>query len=207
MFNTRASKNLAPSAAFNSQIFTSLFSINKLLLLNDFIINCDKIYADKVSSIEIDEKPCNLFETIAEKVEDRGNNIKDDTGLVTPYPEFNRLYGGLRPGNIYAIVSRPGQGKTTWINDICLKTSLKNNVKALILDTEMSAEEMQFRMISSISGVPMWYVETGNWRRNVEMTKKVNTTPAKRLNLRPNLQQFRYPIEDLLGTKEIIGAG
>ena len=36
-----------------------------------------------------------------------------------------------------------------WINDICLKTSLKNNVKALILDTEMSAEEMQFRMISS----------------------------------------------------------
>jgi replicative DNA helicase len=147
--------------------------------LNDFIINCDKIYADKISSIEIDEKPCNLFETIAEKVEDRGNNIKDDTGLVTPYPEFNRLYGGLRPGNIYAIVSRPGQGKTTWINDICLKTSLKNNVKALILDTEMSAEEMQFRMISSISGVPMWYVETGNWRKNADMTKKVREALKK----------------------------
>ncbi len=141
--------------------------------LTDFILSCDKIYAEKVSSIDIDEKPKNLFEDISAKVEDRGNNIKDDSGFLTPYPEFNRLYGGLRPGNIYAIVSRPGQGKTTWINDICLKTSLKNNIKALILDTEMSMEEMQFRMISSISGVPMWYVETGNWRRNSEMVKKV----------------------------------
>lgn len=147
--------------------------------LNDFILNCDKIYSEKISSIEIDEKPYNLFEGIAQKVEDRGNNIKNDTGLLTPYPEFNRLYGGLRPGNIYAIVSRPAQGKTTWINDICLKTSLKNNVKALILDTEMSAEEMQFRMISSLSGVPMWYVETGNWRRNAEMTKKVREALTK----------------------------
>lgn len=147
--------------------------------ITEFVLNCDKVYADKVSSIEIDEKPVNLFEDVAHKIEERGNNIQDDSGLLTPYPEFNRLYGGLRPGNIYAIVSRPAQGKTTWINDICLKTSLKNNVKALILDTEMSQEEMQFRMISSISGVPMWYVETGNWRKNAEMTKKVREALQK----------------------------
>jgi len=147
--------------------------------VTDFILNCDKVYSDKVSSIEVDEKPANLFENAAHKIEERGNNIQDDSGLLTPYPEFNRLYGGLRPGNIYAIVSRPAQGKTTWINDICLKTSLKNNVKALILDTEMSQEEMQFRMVSSISGVPMWYVETGNWRKNAEMTKKVREALKK----------------------------
>ena len=147
--------------------------------LDDFILNCDKIYSDKISTFEIDEKPVNLFDDIKSKVEERGNNIQEDTGLLTPYPEFNRLYGGLRPGNIYAIVSRPAQGKTTWINDICLKTSLKNNVKALILDTEMSKEEMQFRMISSISGVPMWYVETGNWRRNREMERKVREALEK----------------------------
>jgi len=158
--------------------------------ISDFVLSCDKIYAEKISSIEIDEKPYNLFEGIAEKVEERGNNIKDDTGLLTPYPEFNRLYGGLRPGNIYAIVSRPAQGKTTWINDICLKTSLKNNVKALILDTEMSAEEMQFRMISSMSGVPMWYVETGNWRRNAEMTKKVREALTKV----SNYQYYHYRV-------------
>jgi len=147
--------------------------------ISEFINNCDKIYADKISSIEIAENPSNLFDGIEEKVEERGNNICDDSGLLTPYPEFNRLYGGLRPGNIYAIVSRPAQGKTTWINDIALKTSLKNNVKALILDTEMSMEEMQFRMISSISKVPMWYIETGNWRRNVEMVKKVREAIKK----------------------------
>lgn len=147
--------------------------------LNEFIISCDKIYSDKISSIEIDDTPSDIFSDLEEKVEERGENISEDTGLLTEYKEFNRLYGGLRAGNIYAIVSRPGQGKTTWINDICLKTAHKNGVKALILDTEMSKEEIQFRIISGLSGVPMWYIETGNWRKNKEMVSKVRAAIKK----------------------------
>lgn len=149
------------------------------ITLNEFIISCDRIYSEKISSIEIEDTPADLFDDLEEKVEDRGNNISEDQGLLTEYPEFNRLYGGLRAGNIYAIVSRPGQGKTTWINDICLKTASKNKVKALILDTEMSKEEMQFRIISGLSGVPMWYIETGNWRKNKEMVSKVRSAISK----------------------------
>ena len=100
-------------------------------------------------------------------------NPIDETGFLTDYPEFNRLYGGLRPGNLYAIVARPGQGKSTWISDMALKTAVKNNIKVLVVDTEMYTVDIQFRMVAAISGVPIWYLETGNWRKNPEMIEKV----------------------------------
>lgn len=143
--------------------------------LSDFISKADNIYSDKIYEYSGEGEPSNLFEGISDLVEERGNNPENDPGYLTGYPEFNRLYGGLRGGNIYAIASRPGQGKTTWINDLLIKTSRKNNIKALILDTEMSKEEMQFRMAASISGVPSWYLETGNWRKNKEMIEKVRS--------------------------------
>jgi len=141
--------------------------------LSEFISGADKIYSDKIYEYVGETEPSNLFEDIDDLIEERGNKPKDDSGHLTPYNEFNRLYGGFRPGNLYAIASRPGQGKTTWINDVLFKTSVKNKIKALILDTEMSKEEMQFRMTAAISGVPVWYLETGNWRKNKEMMGKV----------------------------------
>lgn len=141
--------------------------------IDEIISSCDSIYGDKIASYILGEEAVELFEDMEEAIEERGNNPQEENGLMTPYPEFNRLYGGLMPGNIYAIASRPGQGKSTWINDMCMKTARANGVKALILDTEMSAEETQFRMASAISGVPLWYLQTGNWRKNAEMVVKV----------------------------------
>lgn len=147
--------------------------------IDHIISESDRIYGEKISSYELNDKPENLFEGIDDLIEARGNEPNDESGISTTYPEFNRMYGGLREGNIYAIVSRPAQGKTTWINDICFRTALKHNIPALILDTEMSREEMQFRMAASISGVPMWYIETGNWRKNKDMVDKVRDAIQK----------------------------
>ena len=84
--------------------------------LDEIISKCDSIYGEKISTYSFDDNPENVFDELEFKVEDRGNNPKNDTGLSTGYSEFNRLYGGLRDGNVYAIVSRPAQGKTTFIN-------------------------------------------------------------------------------------------
>ena len=110
--------------------------------IDTIISGADSIYGEKISSYELNDKPEDLFDGIEDLIEARGNEPDSESGISTPYPEFNRMYGGLRKGNIYAIVSRPAQGKTTWINDICFKTSVKHNIPALILDTEMSREEM-----------------------------------------------------------------
>lgn len=141
--------------------------------IDAIISGADSVYGEKMSSYELNDKPENLFDGIEDLIETKGNEPEEESGLSTTYPEFNRMYGGLRKGNIYAIVSRPAQGKTTWINDMCFKTAIKHKIPALVLDTEMSREEMQFRMAASITNVPMWYIETGNWRKNKEMVDKV----------------------------------
>ena len=144
--------------------------------IDEIISTCDKKYSSKMSEYAIESEPAKLFEGIEELVEERGNNPQEDSGLVTPYKDFNDTYGGLRAGNVYAICSRPGQGKTTWINDICFKTAHLNNIKVLILDTEMETEDIQFRMAASITGVSMWHLETGNWRKNSELVSRVRSS-------------------------------
>ena len=143
--------------------------------IDAIVSKVDEIYNNKVSQYYIEGEPVNLFEEMENIIEEIGNNPRDETGLKTPYNNFNNLYGGLKQGNIYSIVSRPGQGKSTWLNDIAYKTAnvFNKNTKALILDTEMSTLDTQMRLVASISGVPLWFIETGNWRKNPEMIQKV----------------------------------
>ena len=87
--------------------------------LDSIIASTDAIYSERVSSYSFEDDPQNVFDDLEFKIEERGNSPTDETGLSTTYNEFNRLFGGLRGGNIYAIVSRPAQGKTTFINELC----------------------------------------------------------------------------------------
>jgi len=160
--------------------------------LDEIIGKIDQIYNKKISSYSENDVPINIFDQVEDLIEEIGNSPKDETGLITPYNEFNRMYGGLKNGNIYAIASRPGQGKSTWLNDICFKTSInpKNKTKTLILDTEMQTIDIQLRMVASLTDVPVWYLETGNWRKNEEMTRKVREAWAKV----KNYEYFHYHV-------------
>ena len=148
---------------------------NGNLCFDDIISDVDRCLNDEIEKYGFESEPENLFEGMEELVEEAGNNPTKEFGFKTSFPEFNRLYGGLRPGNIYAFVARPGQGKTTFLNHLAFHTSLANNPrpKVLVLDTEMSSTELKFRMISSLTGVPVWHLETGNWRKNADFLKKV----------------------------------
>ena len=105
--------------------------------IDEIVSEVDTLYGDELKEIETTEQePELLLNDIEALVEERGENPCDESGFSTPYPEFNRLYGGLRPGNLYAVVARPGQGKSTFIADLCRKIAEKGEVKALLLDTE-----------------------------------------------------------------------
>lgn len=140
---------------------------------DEIIALADKMYGEKISAYNLNEKPEDLFDDIVDLIESRAENPINDTGLITPYKNFNEMYGGLRNGEVYAWVSRPKHGKSTILNDIAFKTSLLNpNCKALILDTEMQTIDMKFRIASSITGVPVWWLETGNYKKNKELYAK-----------------------------------
>lgn len=159
--------------------------------LSSIITQCDKIYADKVGSLYVKEQePVSLYDDILEQIELRGNNPIDEIGLKSPFPEFNRLYGGFRGGNFYVIVSRAKSGKTTVLNHLGVEVSKINDVPVLILDTEMNTESIKFRIAANITGVPLWYLETGQWRKKEEYVKKVRTFLMKEKLGKNKVQHF-----------------
>jgi len=143
--------------------------------IDEVVTNTDSLYNQDINAILSSEKPVDIFSDIDLIVEERGNNPVNDIGYPTPFPCFNQFNGGLRPKNIYAIVARPGQGKSNWLMEMSFGTSLVNdfNVKVLYLDTENEQEDVRNRMLSSISGVPFWYLETGNWKNHAEYEPKI----------------------------------
>ena len=51
--------------------------------LGDIISQCDSIYSEKISSFSFGDDPENVFENLEFKIEERGKNPQDDTGLST----------------------------------------------------------------------------------------------------------------------------
>jgi replicative DNA helicase len=141
--------------------------------LSKTITEIDGIYANKLNNYSIDIGEQHLFSGLSDLAEELGNNPIEEVGISTQFPEFNRLYGGLRPKNLYIIASRAKAGKSTLLSEISSEMSRIHKMPVLILDTEMSTREIQFRTIAAKSGVGLWYIETGNWRKNKEFTEKV----------------------------------
>ena len=120
-----------------------------------------------------------MFHGIEDLIQERANDPKEEMGLKTPYRNFDRMFGGIRKGNIYAWVSRPKHGKSTVLSHLATGMSVLNDCPALILDTEMATVDVQFRIASSVTGIPVWYLETGMWKKNDEMVKKFNDNKAR----------------------------
>lgn len=147
------------------------------------IDGADQIYNDRISVYDNGSNvPQNLFSSMEEIVEDRGNNPVEEFGMPGPHKRTHQLYGSLlRPGNITTITARSGVGKTQFCLDFCLKTSALNNfVPILHFDNgEMSQHELTMRLCASISGVPLHLIETGKWRRNPSTEQKVRAVFPK----------------------------
>lgn len=157
----------------------------------DIISRADSIYNQTIKNYSDIDAPLNIFEDLYEMVEERGNNPVEDYGYKTPFDNFNRLYGGLRPKNLYAFAARAGQGKSSLLSATALGCHLINpKVKVLYLDTEMSLIEQQTRMAANLSGVPLWYIETGNYRKSQEYLNKVRNA----LSTVKKYQYYHYQV-------------
>lgn len=148
---------------------------NGELKIDELIAGADKIYNDKLNQYAVEDEPKDLYGGIEEILNERGAQPQNELGLITPFLEFNTRYGGIRSGNgIYVITSRAKEGKSSFLLNMAQGvTVLNEDTICLYLDTEMQTEVSQFRAASANSGVPMWYLETGNFSRNKELAAKV----------------------------------
>lgn len=158
----------------------------------EIIDKCDIIYNKRINSYESNtSSPQNIYDTMEEIIEERGNNPVDDFGLAGPHQRLHEIYGSLlRPGNISVIVARSGIGKTQFCMDFCTKVSSNNNhVPILHFDNgEMSYEELTMRQCAALSGVQLSLLESGRWRQaGDETVNKIRSTWKKLKGM-----QFHY---------------
>ena len=151
------------------------------------IEEADKLYNQQINLYETGtDQPENIFDEMEALVEERGNNPVSEFGFAGPHPKLQDMYGSLlRPGNITVIVARSGVGKTQFCLDFTTKVSEQYEIPVLHFDNgEMSKEELIFRQCAAMSKVPMYLLESGNWRKAgteiVENVRSVWNTIKKR---------------------------
>jgi replicative DNA helicase len=85
------------------------------------------------------------------------------TGLPTGYDQLDQMTAGLQKGDLIIVAGRPSMGKTSFAMNIAEHAAISARVPVAIFSMEMSAEQLSFRMISSLGRVNQSHLRTGNF--------------------------------------------
>ena len=87
----------------------------------------------------------------------------DITGIPSGYTEFDKLTAGLQAGDLIIVAGRPSMGKTTLAVNIAENAAIGSKVPTAIFSMEMPAQQLAFRMISSLGRVDQSHLRTGRF--------------------------------------------
>ena len=109
------------------------------------------------------------LETI-EEIDRRSQSDHDVTGIATGYADLDEWTGGLQKSDLIILAARPSVGKTAFaLNMVCnIGAGLRNRKIAAdkrkavgVFSLEMSAPQINMRLLSTISTVPMHKMRSG----------------------------------------------
>lgn len=99
------------------------------------------------------------------------------TGIPTGFSDMDEMTSGLQRGDLIVIAGRPSMGKTALAMNIAENAAIGNKKSTAIFSMEMSAEQLSFRMISSIGRVNLQKLRSGE-RLNEEDYRRVDSAVA-----------------------------
>jgi len=133
-----------------------------------------------------------LLPGVIDQIDEWHQNPDKLRGLPTGFADFDKLTGGLRPGDLVIVAGRPSMGKTTLAVNMAEYAAVHPGTRAsvAIFSMEMPAEQVITRMLASIGGVPLNNLRSGkisddDWVRITSATSQlseakifVDETPA-----------------------------
>ncbi|SFD74732.1 replicative DNA helicase [Streptomyces aidingensis] len=104
------------------------------------------------------------------------------TGLPTGFTDLDSLTGGLQPGTLTVIASRPSVGRTTLLSDICRHAAIRNAAPTAVFSLEESPEDFANRILAAQARVPLWHLRGGRldddgWARLARHAKELAEAP------------------------------
>ncbi len=122
-----------------------------------------------------------LLPPLIDRIDEWHTNPNALRGLATGFTDFDRKTGGLRPGDLVIVAGRPSMGKTTLAMNIAEYAAVHPGTKAsvAIFSMEMPSEQLLTRMLSSIGGVPLNGIRSGqisdeDWVRVTAATSQLS---------------------------------
>ncbi|MFO7277525.1 MAG: replicative DNA helicase [Pseudomonadota bacterium] len=122
-----------------------------------------------------------LLPQIIDQIDEWHTNPDKMRGLPTGFTDFDRITGGLRPGDLIVVAGRPSMGKTTLAVNMAEYAAIHPEIRAsvAIFSMEMPAEQVITRMLSSIGGVPLQNLRSGrisdeDWVRITSATSQLS---------------------------------
>jgi replicative DNA helicase len=98
-----------------------------------------------------------------DRLDELQNTEGSVTGLPTGYDTLDQMTAGLQSGDLVIVAGRPSMGKTSFAMNIAEHAAISARVPVAIFSMEMSAEQLSFRMISSLGRVNQGHLRTGNF--------------------------------------------
>ena len=104
-----------------------------------------------------------LLPPLIDELDDLCSHPEKLRGLPTGFGDFDKITGGLRPGDLLIVAGRPSMGKTTLAVNMAEYAALHGATRAsvAIFSMEMPSEQLLTRMISSVGGVPLANLRSG----------------------------------------------
>ena len=103
-----------------------------------------------------------LPETV-DRIDELHQSDGNITGISSGFNEFDKLTAGLQGGDLIIVAGRPSMGKTTLAINIAENAAIGSQKGTAIYSMEMPAQQLAFRMISSLGRVDQTHLRTGNF--------------------------------------------
>lgn len=133
-------------------------------------ISEDEIYSISENSfvdlVQNNEKNQKAFgDKVSDLIDEYAANPTQSIGLPLPWPDVNKSIGnGMRSG-VTLIGARSGVGKTS-IGIMSAVHMARQGIPTLILDTEMTYQDIGPRFLANMSDIPISEIETGKFAKD-----------------------------------------
>lgn len=109
------------------------------------------------------------FEDVINAYADRDGDIGIDLG----FPRWQKDVGHVRNGAITGIFASTKVGKSQFSMWSMYQTAILQRKPVLYLDTELQARQQQMRLCGVITGIPFNIIESGEWKYDIDMVKRI----------------------------------
>lgn len=102
-----------------------------------------------------------LMKSTVDKIDQLIQNQGALSGLDTGYPDLNKLTSGLQKSDLIVLAGRPAMGKTSFAMNLVENVVREQDSAVLFFSLEMPAEQLNMRLLSSLSRVNLLSMREG----------------------------------------------